>query len=351
MRALLLLLLFAAPAAASDVTTKYETVKVADGVYAFIAPEPKSGLVNSNCVAVVGDDGVVVVDTGQFPSLTRRMLAEIRARTDRPVRYVVNTHWHWDHNLANFVYREAFPQASIVSTGFTRRSLVEFTPAFLDFFRNRAEGVLAGLRKRHDASQDEAERANLADDVDDLASGIPELRAAKLVAPDQTFEDSITLHLGRREVRVFHPGRANTAGDAVVYVPDAGVLVTGDIVVAPTPYATAAYFADWIAVLKKLSALEVTAIVPGHGPVQRDKTYITSLTALLESLVAQVGEAVRQNLSLEEARKKVDLESFRKRFAGDDRRRNRAFRDYFLTPAIKTAWRQARGEQTTESPL
>lgn len=351
MRVLLLLLLAATPAVASEVTTKYETVKVADGVYAFVAPEPKSGLVNSNCVAIIGDDGVVVVDTGQFPSLTRRMLSEIRARTDKPVRYVVNTHWHWDHNLANFVYRDAFPQVSIVSTDFTRRSLNDFTPGFLDFFRNRAEGVLAGLRKRHGASQDEAERASLGDDIDDLASGIPELRGARFVAPDQTFDDSLTLHLGRREVRVFHPGRANTAGDAVVYVPDAGVLVTGDIVVAPTPYATAAYFTDWIAVLKKLSAMEVTAIVPGHGPVQRDKTYVAALTALLESLVAQVGEAVRQGLSLEETRKKVDLESFRRRFAGDDRRRNRAFRDYFLAPAIRTAWRQARGEQTTEAPF
>jgi hypothetical protein len=82
MRALrLLVVLFALPLAASDVVTKYDTVRVADGVYAFISPEPRSGLVNGNCVAVIGDDGVLVVDTGQIPSLTRRMIADIKSKT------------------------------------------------------------------------------------------------------------------------------------------------------------------------------------------------------------------------------------------------------------------------------
>jgi glyoxylase-like metal-dependent hydrolase (beta-lactamase superfamily II) len=350
-RILLILLVAAAPAAASDVTTKFETVKVADGIYAFIAPEPKSGIVNSNCVAIIGDDSVIVVDTGQIPSLTRRMVAEIKAQTDKPVRYVINTHWHWDHNLANFVYRDAFPGVSIISTGFTRRSLIEFTPGLLNFFQNSAEKLLDNLRKQRDQAKTETERANLLDDIDDFESGLPEVRQAKLVAPDQTFENAITLYLGKREVRIFHPGLANTAGDAVVYVPDARVLITGDIVVAPTPYATSSYFTDWIAVLKKLSSMDVAAIIPGHGAVQHDRSYISALTALLESLVAQVGAAVRRGLSLEETQKLVDLESFRKRFAGDDRRRNRAFTEYFLKPAIKTAWKQARGEKTTESPF
>jgi glyoxylase-like metal-dependent hydrolase (beta-lactamase superfamily II) len=351
MRILLLLLFAATPTFASDVTTKYETVKVADGIYAFIAPEPKSGVVNSNCVAIIGDDGVLVVDTGQIPSLTKRMIAEIKALTDKPVRYVINTHWHWDHNLANFVYLDAFPSVSIISTGFTRKCLIDFTPGLLSFFQNSAEKLLENLRKRRDAATTEVEKANLIDDIDDLESGLPEVRGAKFVAPNQTFESAITLYVGKREVSIFHPGLANTAGDAVVYVPDARVLITGDIVVAPTPYATSSYFTDWIAVLKKLFSMDAVTIIPGHGVVQHDKSYIAALTALLESLVAQVGQAVRQGLSLEETQKRVDLESFRKRFAGDDRRRNRAFTDYFLTPAIKTAWKQARGEKTTESPF
>ena len=345
---MLVLCLLATSASASDVTTKFETVKVAEGVYAFIAPEGRSGLVNGNTVAIVGDDGVVVVDTGQIPSLAKRMVEQLKARTDKPVRYVVNTHWHWDHNLANFVWADAYPGVRIVSTPFTRQMLVDSTPKLLEFFEKSAPAMLDRIRQRRDATTDPTEKANLTDDLEDFESGLPEVRGAKFIAPNETIDRTLTLHLGKREVRIFHPGRANTAGDLAVYVPDAKVLITGDIVVAPTPYATASYFTDWIGVLKDFSSMDVAAIVPGHGPVQRDKAYVTSLVELLSSLVSQVSAAVRDGLSLEDTRKRVDLERFRVRFAGDDRRRNRAFREYFLTPAVETAWKQARGEETKE---
>lgn len=351
MRVLALALLFSLPLAASDVTTKFETVDVANGIVAFIASEPKSGVVNGNCVAIIGDDGVVVVDPGQMPTLARRMVAEIRKRTDKPVKVIVTTHWHWDHNLASSVFLDTWPHATFVSTEFTRRSLVDFTPGFLTFLEKAPEVAISKLKLKRSNSEDETERANLTDDIDDFTTGIPEVRKARFVAPHETFERSMTVHLGKREVRIFNPGRANTAGDAVVWVPDARVLVTGDIVVAPTPYATSSYLAEWITVLDELSKLDAAAIVPGHGAVQRDQVYMKQLRELLQSVVTQVGSAVREGLSLEETKRKVDLEKFRLQFAGDDRRRNRAFRDYFVTSAITAAWKQARGEPTTESPF
>src|ERR1700693_1846943 len=80
-----------------DVTKVYHTEKLAEGVYDFIAPEPRTQVVSGNSVAVIGDDGVLVVDTGNVPSLARRMIGEIRKLTDKPVRFIVNTHWHPDH--------------------------------------------------------------------------------------------------------------------------------------------------------------------------------------------------------------------------------------------------------------
>ena len=347
-----LLLFLSLPVVAAETTKDFETVQIADGIVAFIAPEPKSPLVNGNSVAVIGDDGVLVVDTGQIPSLTRRMIAEIRKRTDKPVRYVVNTHWHWDHNLANYVYREAFPGVAIVSTPFTRKAISDWTPGFLGFFKG--EGALKmkeAIRKDITEGKTEQDRLAAADSVHDIEAALPELRQAVFVAPDTTFDESFTVHLGKREVRIFHPGRANTAGDAVVYVPDAKVLVTGDLVVWPTPYGTHAYFTDWIASMKKLQAMDTAAIVPGHGPVLHDKRYMMSITAMLESLVAQTQQAVRDGLSLEETRKKVDLASFRKQFTAGDWRRERFFDEYFLAPAVTDAWKQAKGEPTTESPF
>ena len=350
MRAWFLLFLLAVPASAS-VTESFETVDVAEGVVAFIAAESRGNLVNSNCVAIIGDDGVVVVDSGQIPTLTRRMLAQIRARTDKPVRYVVNTHWHWDHALANVVYEEAFPGVRIVSTPFTRDYLVQYTPKFQDFLKTRGDAMMESFRKRRDSAANDTERENAADDVADLGEGLTFMRDTKFVPPNETFEKGITIHLGRREVRVFHPGPANTAGDAVVYVPDAKVLVTGDIVVSPVPFATGAHLGDWIPVLRSLSQMDAVAIVPGHGPVQRDRSYLFALAELFQSVKTQVDAAVAQGLTLEETQKHVDLEPFRKRFAGEDRRRNRAFRDFFAVSVVRNAWKQARGEKTSEAPF
>ena len=114
-----------------DVTKVYHTEKLAEGVYAFIAPEPRTQVVSGNSVAVIGDDGVLVVDTGNVPSLARRMIGEIRKLTDKPVRFIVNTHWHPDHLMGNAVYREEFPGVAILSTGFTRRAIAEEVPRYI----------------------------------------------------------------------------------------------------------------------------------------------------------------------------------------------------------------------------
>ncbi len=103
----------------------YQTVEVGPGVYAFVAPETNGPIPSGNVLAVVGDDGVLVVDSGRFPTLARKMAEEIRRRTDKPVRFLVHTHWHLDHIAADAVFREAFPGIVFVSTPFTRRKMAE----------------------------------------------------------------------------------------------------------------------------------------------------------------------------------------------------------------------------------
>jgi cyclase len=83
----------------------YQTVRVAEGIYAVVEPFGNA-VVSGNTLAIVGDSGIVVVDTGHHPDLTRRVAAEIRALSPKPVQYVINTHWHNDHVAGNFVYTE-----------------------------------------------------------------------------------------------------------------------------------------------------------------------------------------------------------------------------------------------------
>src|SRR5260221_32017 len=86
---------------------------------------------------------------------------------------------------------------------------------------------------------------------------------AHYVAPTITFDRAMTVHLGTREVQLMFLGRGNTAGDAVVYVPDAKVIAAGDLLVGPTPYATGSFLPEWVEVLDKLTAFDVAAVLPG----------------------------------------------------------------------------------------
>jgi glyoxylase-like metal-dependent hydrolase (beta-lactamase superfamily II) len=334
----------------------YERVTLAQGVYAFIAPEARTGTVQGNSLAVIGDDGVLVVDTGQFPDLARRMIAEIRALTDEPVRYVVNTHWHGDHVLGNGEYRAAFPSVVILQHEETRRLANQEYASFAKRAAGEFPGIVADMRaavargtRRSGVALSEREKEYYGRQADELEAAIRQLDRMPPTPADLTFrEEGLVVHLGKREVRVMHLGRGNTAGDTVVFVPDARVAAAGDMIVYPSPYSFGSRLGEWTDALGRLKALGATSLVPGHGPVLHDSEYVDKVIELLQDTRRQVQDAVARGLSLEETRKKVDLARYRKELAGDDYYRQRAFDDYFLQPAVAQAWKEANGEPIVE---
>ena len=138
-------------------------------------------------------------------------------------------------------------------------------------------------------------------------------------------------------------GAGNTAGDTVVYVPDARVVAAGDLLVAPTPYGYGCHPSEWIATLKKLMALDAAAIVPRHGPVERDWRYARKVLGLLEAVRERAGAAAARGATFDQTLREVDLEDFRAAFAGEDYGRSRAFRDFFVRDASPAPGRR-RGE-------
>jgi len=128
------------------VNEQYDLQKVAGGVYSFIAPESDSGVVQANCTVIIGEDAVLLVDSGQFPSLAERMATDIKKLTNKPVRYLVNTHWHFDHNWGNAVFRDAFPGLVIIST--------EFTQQMVDTEGPKTLAKQAGINSQQAAAQD-----------------------------------------------------------------------------------------------------------------------------------------------------------------------------------------------------
>jgi cyclase len=333
----------------------YKTVELGPGVFAFISPETKGPIPSGNVVAIIGDDGVLVVDSGRFPTLARRMIADIRQKTDKPVRFLVHTHWHLDHMVGDGEFQKAFPGMTFVTTDFTRRKMIEKQVGYLrDIEKNdqdyapQIEAVLAKGTREDGSPIPEDAKNYLRAEVADIRLEAAELAGVRVVEPGATFDRTLTVHLGKREVRIAFLGSGNTGGDTVVLVPDAKVVATGDLLVAPVPYGYGCHPAEWIETLKKLMTLDATTIVPGHGPVQHDWDYARKVSALLEAVRAQVGEAVGQGATLEDTRKRVNLDSFKKTFAGDDYGRGRAFRDFFASDAIERAYQEAKGTVAEE---
>ncbi len=349
------LLLVASARAEFPAERIYRVVDLADGVFAFISPETNGPVPSGNVLAVVGDDGVLVVDSGRFPTLARRMVAEIRKRTDKPVRFLVHTHWHLDHIVGDGEFRAAFPGIRFLSTDFTRRKMVEKQVGYLANIEKTDQGYLEYLEGRVKKGEDRDGSPMpapvlkyLRSQIDDVRLEMAELPGSAVVPPDVTFSTAMTVHLGKREVRILFLGKGNTAGDTVVQIPDAKVVAAGDLLVAPVPYGYGCHPAEWIETLKKLVTIEAAAIVPGHGPVMRDWEHAKNVIGVLEAIRAQVKDAVRQGLTAEQTLQRVDLAAWRKTFAGDDPNRGFAFGDFFARSAVDRAWQEAKGTMAEE---
>ena len=158
--------------------------------------------------------------------------------------------------------------------------------------------------------------------------------------PTITFEKEMDINLGSREVRVLFFGRGNTAGDAFIYLPKEKIMATGDLVVHPVPYTFDGYPTEWVETLRKMTELDATTIVPGHGEILTDKTYFHDLIELYESVIQQVRAQVFANsdVTLENVQKAVKLDAFRERFVGKSP--DAGFFDYAMSKFVELAYNE-----------
>jgi cyclase len=301
--------------------------KLADGVYAIQHENLSDGNPSGNTTVIIGDREVFVVDSTYRPSLAREDIAQIRQWTDKPVRYLLNTHFHDDHHNGNRTYMDAFPALAIIAEEETKKDMDLIQPGNVERGPKELAATIAAFRQ----GKDQRGRTLTADEkkqVQDLLPGLEQLLAEfkTLVyqPPTLTFTDKLDIDIGNREVQVKHLGRGNTPGDAVVYLPKEKILVAGDLLVYPIPYTYDGYPAEWIETLQKMAQLDVQTIVPGHGPVLHDKTYLYQVIDLFHSAVEQVRARIRQIghpgfHSLDEVKGSVDLTPFRAKFAGGDK--------------------------------
>lgn len=215
-------------ASAGDMEEKnISFTQVGDGLYAFTAEgDPNSGV-------IIGDDSVMVIEAQATPRLARKVVECIRGVTDKPISHLVLTHYH----AVRVLGASAYGAPEIIMSDKARAMVVERGQEDWDSEFGRFPRLFQGHEE------------------------IP-----GLTWPTTTFSDSMTVYLGKRRVDIMHLGRAHTAGDAVVWVPDSEVMFTGDIVEYHSAcYCGDGHFSDWGDTLAAIASYEPKAIAPGRG--------------------------------------------------------------------------------------
>ncbi len=274
----------------------------------------------ANSLVVEGEDGVLVVDTQQSPTAARALIDRIALWTDRPVRWVVNTHWHGDHVYGNVAYRDASPGVRFLAAPGTvegmrgpgARQRAEELETLPGSIRDR-EAWLAAGRLPDGRVLDPDLRDQVAYSARLRAAYLAELRALETVEPEPFVDRRRTLDLGGRSVELVPLGPAHTAGDLVVRVPDAGVVAVGDLLEATAaPWIDgAASLVGWRDALGVLGDAPETVRVPAHGDVQREGWLLAGERALFDDLVAEARRAVAEGWSPERIRSEALLEEHR----------------------------------------
>ena len=328
------------PASAADVYS-VELEQLAPDVYLVRRPEPLREPVEPNALFVVNADDVVVFEGGGAPVVAERTIALIRSVTDKAVTHLVNSHWHGDHTLGNQVYRAEFPGVKIVAHPETLAAMTGPPMAYVE----RYVPMLAGLIEEWSALKEKGELSPARTEL--LPSIVlmrEEFARTTITPPDFLVDDRLVLERGEREIHIIHPGRGNTPGDLVLWLPEERILATGDLVVHPVPYGFGSFPGEWIATLDRLAGFDFDLLVPGHGDVQRDSSYMRRLQALLAEVRRQVAVSVAEGKDLEAARQALDLSAFVDEFAGDDEDARVKFENWWRQPIARSAWLEARGE-------
>ena len=324
---------------------RYAVEKLADGVHAVIYNADVD--VEGNTLIVINEDDVLVVDANAGVTTARATIEEIKKLTPKPVRYLVNTHWHDDHVFGNQAYAEAYPGVQIIAHPLTRRDIIDHAFAnnafVLDLIAadiQRLTGYLDTNTYREGKPLTPELKTRVENALRTRKEMLVDRTQFRAVPPTVDVADALTITRGSRTIEIKFLGRGNTRGDLVVYLPNERIVATGDLVVAPVPYATNVYAQDWVKTLDRLMALPATTVLPGHGPVMPDWSYVARVKSTLEQTLAGVAAAKKEGLTIAQTTERVQLPEARDAYVQGIETRRAGYEAFFRPTLIRNAWEE-----------
>jgi glyoxylase-like metal-dependent hydrolase (beta-lactamase superfamily II) len=292
-----LVVFLASAARGADLELKKE--QLADGIYLFRAPSELDLWTATNSVVIINEQDVTVFDSNTRARTARMVIAEIRKLTSKPVRMLINSHWHMDHWSGNDEYVKAFPGVQIIATEETRAYMARMTSGF---FADSLNANVARMKTALEGEKDAAARREKEKEIAETASFAQEVASLPRVLPNLVFHDTLTFWSGRREFRLF-TATGDATACAVLYLPAEKILVTGDVFVrpedgdGPPPWTTNSYaITPWLDALRKFESMDAQIIVPGQGPAQHDKASLKRTADAFAAILDQVHAALERGV-------------------------------------------------------
>ncbi|HEX3894172.1 MAG TPA: MBL fold metallo-hydrolase [Terracidiphilus sp.] len=288
----------------------FDLQKVADGV--FFAHARVQAMINCNAAIFVRSNDVVVVDAHSKPSAATALLAQIKREvTTKPVRYVINTHFHWDHTQGNQAYAQTGQKVDFIATSATKHLMSELAEKRMKESVDSVSPEIEKLRKRVEQSSSAEEKAWCADQIRQMEAYLAEMKNYTLQLPTISFDKSHVLNDPAFDLQLDFHGQAHTAGDLFVSCPQRRALATGDASHCWLPNLGDGYPRAWPRTIDAVIKGDFKYVLGGHGPMQSDRTVMTSQRNYIEELTERVEAAKKAGQSLEEMKKRITIASLR----------------------------------------
>ena len=300
------------PAGTGHAGKAFRFNEVAKGVYHAVGTGALA--VVGNGTVIVNDDEVVLVDDHVSPAAASVLLDELKAITDKPVRTVINTHFHFDHAHGNQIFGR---EVAIIGHEFTREMLLGGKSLKMPLYTGYVDGLprqIDDLKKRVAAEPDPAKKAMLQTQLQVTENNRASQAELKATPPNLTLKTSMTLHRGDREIQIRFLGRAHTAGDVVVFLPRERIVITGDMMTTGLSNMSDAYVNEWPATLDEVKKLDFVTVLPGHGEAFTDRTKIDNYQAYLRDVWTEVSRLKAQGVSAEDAAMRADMTKHKANF-------------------------------------
>jgi glyoxylase-like metal-dependent hydrolase (beta-lactamase superfamily II) len=269
--------------------------KLAEGVFARVV-SPDSDAV-SNAGVVVLDSGVLLFDTHFTPEAADALQEKLKAVTSKPVRYIVNSHFHSDHTHGN---QAVAGVRQIIGSSNTRRDMLQKDLATLNQMQTMAQSQVEQLSKDIRQEQDVKAQEALRIQLNQRTAFMRRMASLKILAPWMAIDDNLSILDGGREVDLLCLGPGHTDGDVVLYLPEEKVAFLGDLFFHEAlPNVEDAHILDWIKTLREAVKLDANSFVPGHGQVG-SKSDVEDFITYFEDLKALVEPGVTRGDTLEQ---------------------------------------------------